>query len=154
MSTARAVGPIDASNAVRFWTYVDVRTEDECWLWRGCITSGYGEFRIYKGMVKAHRVSFAIANGGVPQGRLICHTCDIPLCVNPRHLFCGTVLDNARDSSRKGRRNKSKFSRADVEAMRAMREAGAWYRLIAARYGISVGHVRGLLHGDIRLKDE
>jgi hypothetical protein len=155
MPVARAIGPIDAATAQRFWSCVDVRREDECWLWRGATSSSkYEKFTLYGRRFKAHRVAYAIINGGVPEHGIICHTCDTPACVNPRHLFCGTSRDNILDRERKGRGNKSAFTRADVEAMRTLREAGAWYWLIGERYGVSAVHVRLLLLGSIRLKDE
>jgi hypothetical protein len=154
VSVARAIGPIDAATARRFWAYVDRKGDEECWLWRGCTSDGYGRFTLYKRGVNAHRVSYAIANNGVPELGVICHRCDTPGCVNPRHLFCGTHKDNALDCTRKGRHSRSKFTRADVEAMRALREANLSYGMIGSRYGVSKGHVRALLHGTFRLKDE
>ena len=76
-----------------------------CWLWLGSGTqNGYGHF-YYEGRVQlAHRASFEIFNGEIPDGLLVCHKCDTPACVNPDHLFTGTYSDNARDSINKNRK--------------------------------------------------
>lgn len=77
-----------------------------CWIWQGNIgNDGYGKFitSIPKKTVRAHRYSWSLANGNIPVDMLVCHTCDVPLCVNPAHLFLGTPLDNTRDMIAKGR---------------------------------------------------
>lgn len=65
-----------------------------CWTWNGPTNrGGYGLW----GQKLAHRVSWTLANGPIPDGLFICHHCDNPPCVNPRHLYPGTASDNARD---------------------------------------------------------
>lgn len=78
--------------------------EDECWLWQGYIgQNGYGYAHIdYKDWL-AHRLSFAVNKGPIPDGLLVLHKCDNPPCVNPKHLFLGTHQDNMTDKVRKGR---------------------------------------------------
>jgi hypothetical protein len=86
----------------RFWKYVN--KTDGCWLWTGAIGgSGYGLLGVENRNVPAHRLSWQIHNGPIPDGLLVCHTCDNPPCVNPAHLWLGTNLDNARDKMAKGR---------------------------------------------------
>lgn len=90
-----------------------------CWLWTGAINSdGYGSYR----KQKAHRTAFAQANGSIPEGMCVCHRCDNRRCVNPAHLFLGTVADNNRDRAQKGR-SKGTF-RADASHP-ARRRSGA-----------------------------
>lgn len=75
-----------------------------CWLWQGAPTSGgYGRFW-FDGVRKlAHRAAYEIFKGDIPEDMCVCHKCDNPLCVNPKHLFLGTHSDNMRDMGNKGR---------------------------------------------------
>lgn len=87
-----------------FWHYTKCAFDDACWLWLGCRSQNYGMFGLYKrGMWKAHIVAYALARGIVPKKTCVLHTCDNPPCVNPAHLFLGTVQDNNRDRHSKGR---------------------------------------------------
>ncbi len=90
--------------SVRFWRSVQVT--DGCWEWQGSTRNGYGV--ISKGgrngrQLKAHRLSYEMHLGSIPEGMIVCHTCDNPICVNPGHLFVGTHKDNAVDKMNKNR---------------------------------------------------
>lgn len=75
-----------------------------CWLWCGSTTdTGYGRVKVNGKIQRAHRVSYELHNGLIPEGLNVCHTCDTPLCVNPDHLFLGTQQDNITDMIQKGR---------------------------------------------------
>ena len=90
----------------RFFKKVTVG--DSCWMWVGGKTKdNYGKFWLGKTM-KAHKVSYLIHCGEVPNGLCVLHSCDNPLCVNPKHLWLGTQLENIQDRDKKGRGNKGK----------------------------------------------
>lgn len=87
----------------RFLEKVDRRGEDDCWLWlAGTSAGGYGLF-FNKGRIMAHRFSYQLHRGTIPQGLRVCHSCDNPPCVNPKHLWLGTPKDNTQDMMNKGR---------------------------------------------------
>lgn len=93
----------------RFWSKVDVKSEDECWEWMaGDDGNGYGVIRINNKNVKAHRFSYTINIGVIFDKLFVCHSCDNPSCVNPKHLWLGTNKDNSQDRDVKGRGNHPK----------------------------------------------
>lgn len=89
----------------RFWEKVDKQHPSKCWKWTGCISARYGLFWVFGRKYKAHRVSWMIENGAIPEGLWILHKCDNPPCVNPNHLFSGNRSENMLDAARKGRLN-------------------------------------------------
>jgi hypothetical protein len=133
----------------RFWTYVDKKDRDECWIWTGRRDrGGYGTLRTKTSQVRAHRVSFEIHKGEIPEGMVIRHTCHNPPCVNPNHLLSGTNLDNVMDKVLAGRcrtnedHPNTKFSNEVVAQVRA---AKGKRKDIAKQFGISesqVGNIR------------
>lgn len=117
----------------------------DCWYWTGAKHKlGYG----LTGKGKAHRVSWEMFCGPIPDGQNVLHRCDVRACVNPEHLFLGTQADNVRDMVAKGRRRsgdvrgesnpQSRLTREKVLAMRRIRlETGASYRAIAEQFGVT-----------------
>lgn len=91
--------------AERFWAKVDIRADHECWLWQGAIRQrGYGTIYVKGRSRPAHQVAWEIHNGkAFPTGKMACHSCDNPPCVNPHHIWPGTMSDNIRDACEKGR---------------------------------------------------
>jgi len=87
-----------------FWSRVERRGPDECWLWMGSKNSrGYGQVYLSGKRYGAHRIAFSLARGPVASKLFVCHTCDTPGCVRPDHLFLGTQADNIGDAVQKGR---------------------------------------------------
>lgn len=90
----------------RFWSFVDRRGDNDCWLWQGGTNyppNDYGQFKVRGRSTRAHQFSYRLHHGPIPQGMVVCHSCDTPRCVNPAHLWVGTYLDNSRDRNAKGR---------------------------------------------------
>ena len=91
----------------RFESKVERLPGIDCWLWIGSFQNmGYGTIEISKRPLKrllAHRASWQIHFGEIPEGMWVLHKCDVPCCVNPEHLFLGTMRDNIQDMMNKGR---------------------------------------------------
>jgi hypothetical protein len=102
-----------------------------CWMWTGAVNAaGYGVMRsVGKRNHFAHRLSYELHTGPIPDGFLVCHTCDRPGCSRPDHLFIGTHVDNAMDMRVKGRAAKgearSKLTERDVALIRASNDTSS-----------------------------
>lgn len=82
----------------RFWDKVE--RADGCWTWRGSqVPGGYGQFRTPEGRKMAHRVSYELTTGPIPDGSQVDHTCHNRSCVNPAHLRIATVGQNQQNRS-------------------------------------------------------
>lgn len=92
--------------------------------------------------LKAHRYAWSLSNGLIPAGLLVCHTCDIPSCCSPKHLFLGTHKDNAADKVAKGRCQDQRGAKnavaklTDIKALEIFLAKGTQVS-IATKYGIN-----------------
>lgn len=135
------------SIAERFWSKVDRRGPNDCWLWTASIGSGgYGQLSSHlgHGPYRASRVSWELHFGPVPDGMCVLHRCDVRRCVNPGHLFIGTQLDNIADCVKKGRNGcsprhgeRNPAARLTVDEVLEIRDASGPNRQIARRFGVS-----------------
>jgi hypothetical protein len=135
-------------SAARFLASMEPDLNTGCWLWALSVTrKGYGKVTT-KGRkkVRAHRLSWTIFRGEIPDGALVCHHCDTPSCVNPEHLFLGTPKSNMDDMIAKGRKRVSageaqpnaKLTVALVAEIRALYRSGLiGQRTLARRFGVS-----------------
>ena len=118
----------------------------QCWLWTGAkMRHGYGMVAvkwIHRRAEGAHRASWIMANGPIPDKLHVLHKCDNRGCVNPKHLFLGTKNDNMADAARKGRMHlgelhgMTKLTWKDVDRIRELYPSLSQSK-IAARFSIS-----------------
>ena len=126
-----------------------------CWLWTNNVSSnGYGLIKLNGRQARAHRVSYELNIGPIPSGLCVCHHCDTPICVNPGHLFLGTVADNVADMVAKGRQarlhgeahGRAKVTAADVQEIRRRYASGdVSHRELAAKYGVCQTQTRRIV---------
>lgn len=133
---ARRSGP-PLTREDRFWAKVDRGTGAGCWEWLGAGSPGYGRFTTDAGVTGAHRFSYELHKGPIPDGMYVCHTCDNPPCVNPAHLWLGSSAANQEDRVRKGRHSWARIMPEQAVAIRAAHESGEALRVIASRFGIA-----------------
>ena len=140
----------------RFWKYVEVNGVNECWPWSASLTvhGGYGQLNDRGKLLKAHRISYEIHYGGVPEGMFVCHRCNNPKCCNPKHLYAGTPKQNWDDTIVAGTRYVpklsgesvycSKLKESEVIYIRQSQESGC---ALAIRYGVTKSAVSCIRRG-------
>ena len=144
----------DFSLKERFLFYCSENKYTGCVEWLGLKDrDGYGYLSIQGANKRAHRLSFELFKGYIPENTQICHTCDNPSCVNPEHLFLGTNKDNCADKVLKGRQARgSKSGMAilhenDVVAIKKRLALGESCTRIGRSFGVSSWVVSRIKHG-------
>lgn len=164
-----ALLPLGCTTEERFWAKVDKdgptqpHMDTPCWVWTAGTRLGYGRFNVggrAGPIVSAHRFSWELAHGPIPDAQRVLHQCDVPGCVRPEHLFLGTQADNVQDMISKGRDNKlsgdahpwrthpekapkgeqiaqSKLTEEEVRNIRDEAADGTAFAALARKYGVS-----------------
>lgn len=123
-----------------------------CVLWTGTTPgeSGYATVSIHGVRSLVHRLAYQTLVGPIPDGLYVCHHCDVPLCVNPDHLFLGTALANIHDCLRKGRnRTSGKLTEEKVIWIREQLKVHRHGNMsrIARELGVSKALIRNIRNG-------
>lgn len=112
-----------------------------CWGWTfGTFSTGYGVFQFLGKARKAHRVAWELTNGPMPDGMIVLHKCDNPVCINPDHLTIGTQADNRADMESKGRRARGEqngCAKLTENQALEVRSSDATQSAEARRFGVS-----------------
>lgn len=141
-----------------FWSSVDRSSPDSCWLWQGSYSkhNGYGQISWGGRPRQTHRLAWELTYGPIPEGLIIRHSCDTPLCCNPAHLILGTQLENVEDRVNRNRsrglageaNNSAKLNDARVAYIREQYNDGALsQRELAEMFGVSIGQISRIVRG-------
>lgn len=135
-----------------FMRFVSIHDDNlnGCWEWMGSKNDqGYGNFKLINKAYKAHRISYMLFIGDIPENMCVCHSCDNPSCVNPAHLWLGTNQDNVDDKMRKGRQSHSrgeerynhKLDKQKVIQIRQLYKQGYTLKELSKMFGVSISTV-------------
>lgn len=139
------------SQEERFWLKVERKGKHDCWLWTaGTDDDGYGIFGTTgTRAAKAHRVSYEFKYSPIAPNIQVLHRCDNPSCVNPRHLYRGTPMDNMQDKIIRGRERylkgeecyQARLTSQQVRSIRRSHSKGWSYKRLAEKFGVSRSNI-------------
>jgi len=120
-----------------------------CWEWiGGSDYFGYGMFRFDNKSWRAHRFSWLMCFGEIPEGMFVLHKCDNPKCVNPGHLFLGSQADNMKDAAKKNR--VGKFTDGEIADIRRRYSSGECTQTtLAWEYSVDQSHISYIVRNKI-----
>lgn len=145
----------------RFDNRYEIDEETGCWEWTGYVKeqTGYGEMSVNAESEGAHRISYRLHNGEIPEGSWVLHKCHNPPCVNPDHLYAGDVRDNVKDAieegsfhhdgqMKRGEENRhAKLTEDDVRNIRSQYESsGKTMSDLAENHGTSLTNIFHIVH--------
>lgn len=151
---------LDESPLTRFWKRVDKegplyeRLSSRCWRWTGYVFSigGYGGLALNNSIVLAHRFSWEVHRGAIPEDKMVLHQCDNRLCVSPKHLFLGNARINMDDKVKKERQARGEtngraiLTEEQVKEIRSIYAQGSTsYRLLAYKYRVDNTTIAGII---------
>lgn len=133
-----------------------IRNKEGCWAWKSSPSKPYGSLQ-YGGKytsIGAHRASYILHIGDIPEGMFVCHTCDNRRCTNPAHLFIGTPTDNVRDMYKKERNRickgeeagASKLKENQVREIKELLNNKITLQKISDRYGVDIITIFDIKH--------
>jgi hypothetical protein len=138
----------------RFLKKIARTSDTDCWLWIGGKSrGGYGCIGYKTGNISAHRASWIIHFGLIPENLHVLHTCDNPACVSPHHLFLGTNLDNVKDKEAKGRGNhpigaRNSSTKLTAEMVREIRDSPFRLTYLGRVYGVTAMCIKKIKTGE------
>lgn len=128
------------TDPVERFKFLTKREQNGCLEWQGAIaTNGYGQTKWNRVYFSAHKFSWTLHRGKVPDGMLVLHKCDNKRCVDPDHLYIGTVKQNTADAIARGQiktgtaHPMSKLTEAQLAEARAAVEP---IKVLAAKFGV------------------
>ena len=153
--TIKPLPPLSDKDIARFWSHIDRRGPDECWLWTGYTTSkGYGQININDHIVRVHRVSYFLHYRQQPINGLVGHLCNSPACTNPSHLAIQTPAENSAymvqcERQCRGSMASDALTEAQVVEIRRLYSAGGTTMLkLGLRFGTSWGNIAHIIRRD------